>query len=102
MCAFGCVEQYAQQYLLFASLSGIGIVTCLLAAMYLAHRCVGPYVHVCICVSPYVHVCVSMCALLQVLDDFQTDPRAARKHLQNPDIHKKISKLVSAGIIQLR
>lgn len=40
--------------------------------------------------------------LLQVLDDFQTDPRAARKHLQNPDIHKKISKLVSAGIIQLR
>jgi stress-induced-phosphoprotein 1 len=40
--------------------------------------------------------------LFQVLDDFQTDPRAARKHLQNPDIHKKISKLVSAGIIQLR
>jgi hypothetical protein len=42
------------------------------------------------------------CLCLQVLDDFQTDPRAARKHLQNPDIHKKISKLVSAGIIQLR
>jgi stress-induced-phosphoprotein 1 len=38
----------------------------------------------------------------QVLDDFQTDPRAARHHLQNPEIHKKISKLVSAGIIQLR
>lgn len=38
----------------------------------------------------------------QVLDDFQTDPRAARKHLQNAEIHKKISKLVSAGIIQLR
>eukprot|EP00882_Tetradesmus_deserticola_P003191 GHRQ01003382.1.p1 GENE.GHRQ01003382.1~~GHRQ01003382.1.p1 ORF type:complete len:345 (+),score=190.36 GHRQ01003382.1:139-1173(+) len=38
----------------------------------------------------------------QVLDDFQTDPRAARHHLQNPDIHRKISKLVSAGIIQLR
>jgi stress-induced-phosphoprotein 1 len=38
----------------------------------------------------------------QVLDDFQTDPRAARHHLQNPEIHRKISKLVSAGIIQLR
>jgi hypothetical protein len=49
--------------------------------------------------------CCCWCFLLvlfQVLDDFQTDPRAARKHLQNPDIHKKISKLVSAGIIQLR
>lgn len=38
----------------------------------------------------------------QVLDDFQSDPRAARHHLQNADIHRKISKLVSAGIIQLR
>eukprot|EP00879_Flechtneria_rotunda_P009158 GHRR01009588.1.p1 GENE.GHRR01009588.1~~GHRR01009588.1.p1 ORF type:complete len:493 (+),score=199.13 GHRR01009588.1:1014-2492(+) len=38
----------------------------------------------------------------QVLDDFQSDPRAARHHLQNPEIHKKINKLVSAGIIQLR
>lgn len=51
--------------------------------------------------------CVCCCSrgllvLLQVLDDFQTDPRAARKHLQNAEIHRKISKLVSAGIIQLR
>eukprot|EP00775_Hariotina_reticulata_P012626 gene12626-12756_t len=38
----------------------------------------------------------------QVLDDFQNDPRAARHHLQSPEIHHKISKLVSAGIIQLR
>lgn len=38
----------------------------------------------------------------QVLDDFQNDPRAAQHHLKNPDIHWKISKLVSAGIIQLR
>jgi stress-induced-phosphoprotein 1 len=37
-----------------------------------------------------------------VLDDFQTDPRAAQHHLRNPDINKKISKLVSAGIIQMR
>lgn len=38
----------------------------------------------------------------QVLDDFQNDPTAARHHLQSPEIHRKISKLVSAGIIQLR
>ena len=38
----------------------------------------------------------------QVLDDFQTDPNAAQKHLKNPGIHAKITKLVSAGIIQLR
>lgn len=38
----------------------------------------------------------------QVLDDFQNDPRAAQHHLRNSDIHWKISKLVSAGIIQLR
>lgn len=38
----------------------------------------------------------------QVLHELQSDPRAAQKHLRHPDIHKKISKLVTAGIIQLK
>lgn len=54
------------------------------------------------CFAERVMVCCCCAVSPQVLDDFQTDPRAARKHLQNPEIHRKISKLVSAGIIQLR
>lgn len=38
----------------------------------------------------------------QVLRDFQQDPRAAQKHLQNPDITRKINKLVAAGVLQVK
>jgi len=38
----------------------------------------------------------------QVLSELQENPAAARKHLLHPDINKKISKLVAAGIIQMR
>lgn len=37
-----------------------------------------------------------------VLRDFQEDPKAAQAHLRNPEIMKKINKLVQAGIIQLK
>lgn len=37
-----------------------------------------------------------------VLDDLQSNPRAAQHHMSNPDIRAKISKLVAAGIIQMR
>jgi hypothetical protein len=37
-----------------------------------------------------------------VLEDLQTDPRAAQRHMSHPEIRNKISKLVTAGIIQLR
>jgi stress-induced-phosphoprotein 1 len=37
-----------------------------------------------------------------VLQDLQTDPRAAQHHLAHPDIRAKISKLVAAGVIQTR
>lgn len=38
----------------------------------------------------------------QVLEDLQTDPRAAQKHMAHPEIRGKISKLIAAGIIQTR
>lgn len=38
----------------------------------------------------------------QVLNDFQTDPKAAQAHQKNPDIMGKIQKLIQAGIVQMR
>ena len=38
----------------------------------------------------------------QVLEDLQTDPRGAQRHLQHPDIAAKIKKLVDAGVVQTR
>ncbi|KAJ8575429.1 hypothetical protein ON010_g3779 [Phytophthora cinnamomi] len=35
-----------------------------------------------------------------VLNDFQTDPMGAQRHLQNPDIMAKIEKLIAAGVLQ--
>jgi stress-induced-phosphoprotein 1 len=37
-----------------------------------------------------------------VLQDLQEDPNAAQQHLRNPGIRAKITKLASAGVIQLR
>ncbi len=37
----------------------------------------------------------------QVLDDFSNDPKAAQKHLRQPEIMAKIQKLVQAGIVKL-
>ncbi|KAK9807977.1 hypothetical protein WJX73_009842 [Symbiochloris irregularis] len=38
----------------------------------------------------------------QVLEDMQSDPRSAQKHMQHPQIAAKIQKLVKAGIVQMR
>lgn len=38
----------------------------------------------------------------QVLVDFQENPKAAQDHLKNPMVMKKIQKLVSAGIVQMK
>jgi len=38
----------------------------------------------------------------QVLQDFQSDPKAAQAHAKNPEIMAKIQKLVNAGIVQMR
>ena len=40
--------------------------------------------------------------MMQVLEDLQTDPRAAQKHMMHPEIRTKISKLVAAGIVSTR
>lgn len=37
-----------------------------------------------------------------VLNDFQTDPVAAQRHLQNPGIMAKIEKLIAAGVLQTK
>ncbi|KAJ0410880.1 hypothetical protein ATCC90586_007916 [Pythium insidiosum] len=37
-----------------------------------------------------------------VLNDFQTDPRAAQRHLQNASIMEKIEKLIAAGVLQMK
>jgi stress-induced-phosphoprotein 1 len=39
---------------------------------------------------------------MQVLVDFQENPRAAQEHSKNPMVMNKIQKLVSAGIVQIR
>lgn len=38
----------------------------------------------------------------QVLNDFQTDPQGAQRHLQNADIMGKIEKLIEAGVLQTK
>lgn len=37
-----------------------------------------------------------------VLQDFQTDPRSAQRHMQNAGIMAKIEKLIAAGVLQTR
>ncbi|KAE9115417.1 hypothetical protein PF010_g9336 [Phytophthora fragariae] len=37
-----------------------------------------------------------------VLNDFQTDPMGAQRHLQNPGIMAKIEKLIAAGVLQTK
>jgi len=39
---------------------------------------------------------------MQVLTDFQENPRAAEEHAKNPMVMDKIQKLISAGIVQMR
>lgn len=39
---------------------------------------------------------------MQVLIDFQENPKAAQEHAKNPMVMSKIQKLVSAGIVQMR
>ena len=38
----------------------------------------------------------------QVLEDFQTNPKAAAEHQRNPMVMAKIQKLINAGIVQTR
>lgn len=52
--------------------------------------------------DPDVQNILSDPVMRQVLNDLQTDPKSAAKHMQHPEIRTKINKLVAAGIIQTR
>eukprot|EP00210_Caulerpa_lentillifera_P000134 g129.t1 len=40
--------------------------------------------------------------MAQVLKDFESDPRGAQKHLKNPEIMRKLNKLMTAGIVKVQ
>jgi len=50
--------------------------------------------------DPEVQMIMMDPVMRQVLNDLQNDPTSAQKHLKNPDIAKKIQRLISAGIIR--
>nr|QBS00795.1 HSP70 [Agave sisalana] len=52
--------------------------------------------------DPEIQNILSDPIMRQVLVDFQENPKAAQDHLKNPQVLKKIQKLVSAGIVQMR
>ena len=52
--------------------------------------------------DPEIQTILSDPIMRQVLNDFQENPRAAQKHLENAHIAANINKLVAAGIIQVR
>ena len=41
-------------------------------------------------------------AMRLILEQMQTDPRAAQDHLKNPEIRHRIQKLIESGLIQVR
>ena len=41
-------------------------------------------------------------AMRLILEQMQTDPKAAQDHLKNPEIRTKIQKLIESGLIQVR
>lgn len=52
--------------------------------------------------DPEIQNILSDPVMRQVLVDFQENPKAAQDHLKNPMVMKKIQKLVSAGIVQMK
>lgn len=52
--------------------------------------------------NPEVQEILKDPAMQLILQQGQSDPKALREHLQNPEVAKKFQKLMEAGIIQLR
>lgn len=38
----------------------------------------------------------------QILEQMQKDPASIQKHMENPEIQRKIAKLADSGILQVR
>jgi len=51
--------------------------------------------------DPEIQMILTDPVMRQVLSDFQSDPKAAQHHTQNPGIMAKLQKLVNAGILRL-
>jgi len=52
--------------------------------------------------DPEVQEILSDPIMRQILDDMQADPKAAQDHMKNPQIMRKIQKLVSAGVLRVQ
>lgn len=52
--------------------------------------------------DPEIRNIMSDPVMRTVLQEMQTDPAAAQKHMSNPEVSAKIQKLIAAGILQTR
>ena len=52
--------------------------------------------------DPEIQNILSDPVMRQVLNDMQSDPKAAATHLRHPEISAKLQKLMNAGIVQMR
>ncbi|CAI5730856.1 unnamed protein product [Hyaloperonospora brassicae] len=52
--------------------------------------------------DPEIHAILRDPVMQNVLMDFQSDPVAAQRHMQNPGIMAKIEKLIAAGVVQTK
>jgi stress-induced-phosphoprotein 1 len=52
--------------------------------------------------DPEIRQILSDPAMSMILEQMSQDPKAVREHLKNPDIMKKIEKLMDAGIVGMR
>lgn len=52
--------------------------------------------------DPEIQAIIADPAMQMILQQMQKDPQALREHLQNPEIAKKIEKLIESGIIAIR